>query len=151
MPKLLFRHHKLLSPAEAIRPVFAPCLFTVETDIRPSGRTAGGQQEQTDKQPDNPNGICTSVGYEKPSDVGLLGGISVRFYDSTRISIPPNVPTIVGKSSFNMRPVQCQTVPYGRHKLPRNRKRRPRAQVWLHLSRTQNMAYGSSNYRKENL
>lgn len=84
-------------------------------------------------------------------DVGLLGEISVRFYGSARINVPSGVPAIFCKSRFSMRPVRRQTVPNGRHKLPRKRKRRQRARVWLHLPRTQNMVYGSSNYRKENL
>lgn len=121
--------------------------LTKETNVRPSGWTAEGRQEQTDKQPNNPSGIRTLVG----SNVGLLGEISVRFYGSARINVPPSVPAIVSKSSFSMRPARRQTVPNRRHKLPRKRKRRQQAQVWLHLPRTQNMVYGSSNYRKEDL
>ena len=40
--------------------------LTVETNVRPSGWTAEGRQEQTDKQPNNPSGIRTLVG----SDIG---------------------------------------------------------------------------------
>ena len=78
---------------------------TVETNVRPSGWTAEGRQEQTDKQPNNPNGIRTSVG----SDIGLLGEISVRFYGSARINVPHCIPAIVSKSSFSMRPARRQT------------------------------------------
>ncbi|WP_149948410.1 hypothetical protein [Bacteroides cellulosilyticus] len=67
--------------------------LTVETNVRPSGWTAEGRQEQTDKQPNNPSGIRTLVG----SDVGLLGEISVRFYGSARINVQHCVPAIVGK------------------------------------------------------
>lgn len=46
--------------------------LTVETNVRPSGWTAEGRPEQTEKQPDNPNGIRTSVDCERPSDIGWL-------------------------------------------------------------------------------
>lgn len=42
--------------------------LTVETNVRPSVWTAEGRREQTDKQPNNPSGIRTSVG----SDIGWL-------------------------------------------------------------------------------
>lgn len=63
--------------------------LTVETNVRPSGWTAEGRQEQTDKQPNNPSGICTSVG----SDIGWLrrwaiGRNILRFYGSARINVP---------------------------------------------------------------
>lgn len=122
--------------------------LTVETNVRPSGWTAEGRPEQTDKQSDNPNGLRTSVGCERPSDIGWLRrwaiGRNLWLYTG-------NIPAIVGKSSFSMRPARRQTVPNGRHKLPRNRKRKRQAQVWLHLSRTKDNVYGSSNHRKENL
>ncbi|WP_049133862.1 hypothetical protein, partial [Bacteroides fragilis] len=64
--------HKLPQAAEAIQPIFFPCLFAVETNARPSDGTAEGRQEQTDEQPDNPNSIRTSGGCESPPNIGWL-------------------------------------------------------------------------------
>ena len=63
--------------------------LTVETNVRPSGWTAEGRQEQTDKLPNNPSGIRTLVG----SDIGWLrrwaiGRNILRFYGSARINVP---------------------------------------------------------------
>ena len=125
-------------PAEAIQPIFSyrrnQCT-TIELDSRII-RAAYARRS-----------VPTLVG----CDVGLLGEISSGSMALHGLTYPPSVPTIVGKSGFSMRPARRQIVPNRRHKLPRKRKRRQRAQVWLHLPRTQNMVYGSSNYRKENL
>ena len=99
--------------AKAIQPIFS----YRRNQCAAIGLAAEGRQEQTDKQPDNPNGIRTSVDCERPSDIGWLRhwaiGRNLWLYTG-------NIPAIVGKSSFSMRPVQRQTVPNGRHKLPRN-------------------------------
>ena len=73
--------------------------LTVETNVRPSGWTAEGRQEQTDKLPNNPSGIRTLVG----SDIGWLrrwaiGRNILRFYGSARIYVQHCVPAIVGKA-----------------------------------------------------
>ena len=135
------RHHSDNTtpfPAEAIQPIFSyrrnQCT-TIELDSRII-RAAYARWS-----------VPTLVG----CDVGLLGEISAGSMALHGLTSPPSAPTIVGKSGFSMRPARRQIVPNRRHKLPRNRKRRQRAQVWLHLPRTQNMVYGSSNYRKENL
>ena len=72
LPRRLFKNQKRqTSPFRQHYCHFQQKLYnryflTVETNVRPSGLTAEGRQEHTDKQPNNPSGIRTLVG----SDIG---------------------------------------------------------------------------------